>query len=266
MLTYCDRNGIELLVPTIDTELSVLAEAAGQFQKIGCRVHVGSPELIDIVRDKNLTCMHLGRHGVPVPKTYTPEVARTLAYPDHWPLFSKPSGGSASRGLLKLDRPEDMPDSFDEPTIVQEFLDGPEYTVNVFVDQRGSLRTIVPHLRLSIRAGEVEKGRTVRDPRIQTIARDLVAALPEPRGVMCFQLIDDKTRGLRVLEINARFGGGFPLADRAGANFARWLLAETLGQDSGAHDNWIEGVEMIRYDAAFFHFHEAAAQPVEAAE
>ena len=252
LFDHCAAEGIMLLVPTIDTELEVLAKAAPRFREIGCRVHVGSSELIDIVRDKARTCALLARHRVPVPRGYTPQEARALDDPALFPLFAKPIAGSASRGLLKVDRPEDIPESFDEPTVLQEYLVGPEYTVNVFVDQHGALRSAVPHLRLSVRAGEVEKGRVVRDPRFERIARKLVKALPGPRGVMCFQIIDDVRRGPRVFEINARFGGGYPLADRAGATFARWLLAECLGRESGAHDHWIDGVEMIRYDAAFF--------------
>lgn len=260
LFDYCRAKGISLLVPTIDPELAPLARSVDRFAAIGCRVHVGPPELIDIVRDKGRTCALLAEHGVPVPRTYTPEEARRLSDPALWPLFSKPSAGSASRGLCRVDRPEDIPSTHDEPTILQEYLQGPEYTVNVFVDRMGDLRCAIPHLRIQTRAGEVEKGRTVRDPRFTRIARDLVAALPGPRGVMCFQLIDDERRGLRVFEINARFGGGFPLADHAGATFARWLVAEVLDMDSRASDNWRDGIEMIRYDAAFFRSSGAVAE------
>ncbi|SPJ23666.1 ATP-grasp domain-containing protein [Palleronia abyssalis] len=266
LLEYCAAEDIMLLVPTIDTELAILAEAAPRFREIGCRVHVASRQLIDIARDKMRTCALLAENGVPVPRCYTPETARTLNDTSIWPLFAKPIAGSASRGLMKIDGAKDIPDRFDEPTILQEYLEGPEYTVNVFVDKHGSLRTTVPHLRLSVRAGEVEKGRTVRDPRFARIARRLVDALPGPQGVMCFQMIDDVTRGPQVFEINARFGGGFPLADHAGAHFARWLLAECLGRDSGAHDNWVDGVEMLRYDAAYFNMPRDDASVVRAAE
>lgn len=210
------------------------------------------PDLIDIVRDKGRTCRVLGDAGVPVPRTYSPDEARGLHDINHWPLFAKPSAGSASRGLQVMTSPDDLPSQFPEPFILQELLTGPEYTVNVFVDRSGRFRTAIPHLRLSVRAGEVEKGRTVRDDRFTRIAQDLVEALPGPRGVMCFQLIDDPVRGPAVFEINARFGGGYPLADRAGARFARWLIEEVLDRESGASDDWSDGVEMLRYDAAVF--------------
>jgi len=55
-----------------------------------------------------------------------------------------------------------------------------------------------------------------------------------------------------VFEINARFGGGFPLAHRAGARFSRWLLEDVLGLQSSAQNNWQEDLVMLRYDAAIF--------------
>lgn len=252
LVAHCERQGIRLLVPTIDTELPPLSRAADRFAAVGCRVHVASPELVAIARDKGATCRILGAAGVPVPRTHAPDEARGLNDPALWPLLAKPVAGSASRGLRVMASPDDLPVRFPEPFVLQELLEGAEYTVNVFVDHHGAFRAAIPHLRLSVRAGEVEKGRTIRDPRFTRIARDVVAALPGPCGVLCFQLIDDPRRGPRVFEINARFGGGYPLADRAGARFARWLLEEVQGGESGACDDWREGVEMLRYDAAVF--------------
>ena len=52
--------------------------------------------------------------------------------------------------------------------------------------------------------------------------------------------------------VNARFGGGYPLAHHAGARFADWLLDEIDGRPCRAHDGWREGVTMLRYDDAVF--------------
>jgi carbamoyl-phosphate synthase large subunit len=170
----------------------------------------------------------------------------------NWPLFAKPSSGSASRGIQVLSGPEEICSVYEEPMLAQELLLGDEYTVNVYVGADGALTAAIPHLRIGVRAGEVEKGRTVRDPRFREIAEQVVRALPEPRGVMCFQLIDDMRRGPCVFEVNARFGGGYPLADHAGGRFAESLIAERLGRPACASDDWREGVEMFRYDAAVY--------------
>jgi carbamoyl-phosphate synthase large subunit len=68
---------------------------------------------------------------------------------------------------------------------------------------------------------------------------------------LCFQAIDTAD-GPKVFEINARFGGGFPLAHAAGAPFTRWLIAEAAGLSEAPHDEWQEGTTMLRYDEAVF--------------
>lgn len=246
------QNAIGLVVPTIDPELMPLAQAAPAFGALGARVHVSDPDTVAIVRDKMRTAEVLAAAGVPVPRTLTLEALR--AAPDRlsWPVFLKPAGGSASRGLAVVARPADLPEMAVEPMIAQDRLTGPEYTVNIFVDRTGRLRTVIPHRRLSVRAGEVEKGRTERRVDLRAIAEGIAAALPGLVGAACFQVIDDPARGPQVIEINARFGGGYPLADAAGATFARWLLEEMTTGACAAHDDWREGVEMLRYDAAVF--------------
>ena len=245
-------NGIRLIVPTIDTELSAYAEAAPRLAAAGAYVHVSPPEVIAVVRDKTRTMAVLAAAGVPVPETCSE--AELRADPDRlgWPVFGKPVGGSASRGLGTYASLADLPGSFPEPMLFQPVLTGPEYTVNMFIDRDGLLRCVVPHLRIQTRAGEVEKGRTARRADLRALAEGIARALPQARGVLCFQVIDDETRGPQVIEINARFGGGYPLAHHAGAQFANWLLQELAGQPSAANDDWRDGVTMLRYDDAVF--------------
>lgn len=252
VLEIAAKTGAKLIVPTIDPELMTLAEASPDFAKIGARVHVSDPDTIAVVRDKARTAQVLGAAGVPVPQTVMLETLK--AEPDRlaWPVFLKPAGGSASRGLAVINSPQDLPEHTDEPMIAQDCLKGPEYTINMFIDAQGRLQSAIPHKRLSIRAGEVEKGRTERRADLKSMAEGIAAALPGLRGVACFQVLDDPMKGPRVIEINARFGGGYPLADAAGATFARWLLEEVTSGTSTAHDNWIDGAEMLRYDAAVF--------------
>lgn len=252
LIDYCARHEIRLLVPTIDPELYPLALAKERFEKVGTKVHVSGRKTIEIVRDKAKTIEVLQLRGVPVPKTGLVEAVKNRPEDWEWPAFIKPSGGSASRGIDVIAGPDMIMATYEEPMIVQELLEGDEYTINIFVDAKGVLQTAIPHQRLAVRAGEVEKGVTVRRPDFEDIAAKVVSALPDPEGVLCFQLIDDTLRGPRVFEINARFGGGYPLADAAGGRFAERLLCQ-LGKGTDWIDSpWKEGVTMLRYDAATF--------------
>jgi carbamoyl-phosphate synthase large subunit len=246
------ERGVGLVVPTIDPELAPLAAAISRFAETGARVHVSPPSVIEVARDKLRTADVLAAAGVPVPHTVSLDAVRALNGAVSWPAMVKPSSGSASRGITIVSDPSELPGNPSEPMVVQQLLKGPEYTVNIFVDAAGQLRSVVPHRRLRVRAGEVEKGRTERSPLFDRLAEGVLRALPQARGALCFQAIIDRDAGARVFEINARFGGGYPLTHEAGATFTRWLLEEAFDLPGTAHGNWREGVLMVRYDAALF--------------
>lgn len=252
LLDICRRNGISLVVPTIDPELLPLGDGREAFRAIGVDVMVSDPDVLIVAFDKQATADLLRSHGIDTPTTASP--AEVLAAPGawNWPLLAKPRHGSAGRAVqIVADPPALEQIAQNEPFVVQELLHGDEFTVNIFVDRVGRLRCAVPHRRVQTRAGEVEKGITQRLPELAAIAEKIVGCLPGARGPLCFQAFIDDTR-CSVFEINARFGGGYPLAHQAGAHFTRWLLEEAIGVSSSADDAWQEGIMMLRYDAAMF--------------
>ena len=161
LLELCARRGVDLLLPTIDTELEVLSAARGRFQAVGIEIVVSAPELVAIARDKLDTALFFAEQGIPVPRTATP--ADVIAEPEAWtwPVIVKPRHGSAGKNIRIVASPAGLVDlRTDEPLIVQDLLRGAEYTVNLYFDHAGRLRTAIPHWRHQVRAGEVEKGVT----------------------------------------------------------------------------------------------------------
>jgi carbamoyl-phosphate synthase large subunit len=252
LLHLCRKEKIEILVPTIDTELMVLSENETRFAEVGCRVVVSLPDVIRLARDKLLTSATIAASGVAVPKTIT--IAEFKRRPEQlrWPVIAKPNAGSSSIGIVRAARPEEVCAIEEEDYIVQELWEGREYTVNIFFDREGRLVCAVPHWRIETRSGEVSKGRTEDIAVLRETARKLAACLKGARGALCFQAIVTGNHDCGVFEINARFGGGYPLAHRAGAKFTTWLLEETLGLPSTGSDTWKSGVTMLRYDTAVF--------------
>ncbi|WP_097090783.1 ATP-grasp domain-containing protein [Novosphingobium sp. Chol11] len=253
MLDICRREQIELIVPTIDTELIAYAHARDEFAAINCHVAVSDAAVVEMARDKLATAQFLTGAGLPSPATIAAEdyLAGSADLP--LPLLAKPRHGSSSRGIgMVYDREEVASLDDSEPYILQQFLDGREFTVSLYFDGEGRMQCAVPHERLRVRAGEVEKGVTVRNAIIEELAWRLGAALRGARGALCFQLRMDAAGGASIFEINARFGGGYPLAHRAGARFAQWLLEERLGLPLTAHDGWQDNVMMLRFDDAVF--------------
>ena len=255
LIKICTQESVNLVVPTIDTELQTLAEHQAVIRgnrRAGCGF---LPLRLSVWRATRLPPPGFStEHGLPAPRTTL--LGELLAQPGawKWPVMLKPLGGSSSVGIRCAKNIGDAELAASERAdyVVQEFLRGREFTVNLFFDKDGTMRAAVPHHRQEIRAGEVSKGTTERQPALMEMAWRLGAALKGAYGPLCFQAIVSEDGQARIFEINARFGGGYPLAHQAGATFTRWLLEETAGLPSSANDNWEEGVTMLRYDAALF--------------
>lgn len=248
----CRREGVKLLVPTIDTELGVLSVHRDEFAVAGVHVAVSAPAVVRLAANKLDTARVLTNAGVMTPVTLTLEEFQANPARLRWPLIAKPVSGSASVGILRPKCQNELLRLTADGYIVQECLAGAEFTVNVFFDADGALQCAVPHRRIEVRAGEVSKGRTERVPALLEAAAKLAAVLPGVRGPLCFQAAVQESGEYGVFEINARFGGGYPLAHRAGARFSQWLLEESVGRPSSACDDWRSGVTMLRYDEAVF--------------
>ncbi len=255
VLRLCREHRIRLVVPTIDTELPVYAAHRAAFEAEGVTVAVSTPEVVAIGGDKHRTHEWLVRSGLPAPRQATAEAV--LADPSGWtfPLVAKPAGGSSSIGLAIVnDLAQLEAASRGGGYVVQSLAPGREYTIDFLADRGGSCLCAIPRKRLEVRAGEVSKAVTVRDPALEGLARRVCAALPGAYGCLNVQVFkDDATGELNVIEVNARFGGGFPLAWEAGGHYPRWILEELLGLPStAAADRWRSGLVMLRYDAAVF--------------
>ena len=248
------RAEIDLLIPLLDLELQVLAEAVERFAEWGCRVLVSSESVVRICRDKLATYQTLKAAGIDTPATWS--WSQALSRKRHrFPYFLKPRCGSAGMGNYVVRNAQELrafgrsvPDA-----IVQEFVEGVEYTLDVYTGLDGRTRCVVPRRRLEVRGGEVSKALVVKDRSLMAIGRRVVDALGPCRGVITVQCIRTPRSRIRVIEINPRFGGGVPLAIHAGADFARWILAEHLGRKPRIDPLGFRGnIAMLRFDDSVF--------------
>lgn len=252
-LAVCREHGVRLVVPTHDGELPLLSDARERFAAIGTTVSISAPDTVAIGRDKALTHRWLVDQGLPTVRQARPD--EVLAAPGDWPwpLMVKPRTGSAAIGVRRVADPDELIRARDEDVVVQEIAPGREHTVDVLVLRDGRCAGAVPRRRIAVRAGEVEKGVTVRHAGLEALARKVAETLPGAYGVLNIQVfVEPQGNELRVIELNARYGGGFPLAFQAGARYPAWTIEELLGHPSSVSDRWRDGVVMLRYDDAVF--------------
>jgi carbamoyl-phosphate synthase large subunit len=255
MVELCTEQHVDLVVPTIDTELPVLAAARDELAAVGATVAVSAPAVVEIAGDKVATHSWLTAHGFPTVRQATLAEVRSDERCWPFPLVVKPRFGSAAKGVAVVTDVRELDvASRSGGFVVQTVAAGDEYTVDALVDRSGRCVCAVPRRRIEVRAGEVAKAVTVHSPVLERLAAEICEALPGAYGALAIQVFaDERFTDPTVIELNARFGGGFPLSRQAGADFPRWILEEVVGLPSSARaDGWRDGLVMLRYDAAVF--------------
>ena len=247
LLKICKDEGVDCLIPTIDTDLLLLSQNKEKFEAVGTKVLVAAPEKVKICRDKNYTADYFMSLGLKSPKP----VDAVEKYDMGFPAFIKPKDGSSSIDAYRVDRHEDLVTYANKigDYIIQPFISGKEFTIDVFCDYEGNPVYITPRERLAVRSGEVLKTRICLDPvmieEMKTLAADF-----RPSGQITVQLIKDENTGDNYyIEINPRFGGGAPLSIKAGADSAKAVIKMIAGEKLGfAPDAAEDGAVYSRFD------------------
>lgn len=247
LLNLCQHDDVALVIPTIDPELKVLARLRDDFAIRGISLIVSSLDLVERSSDKRLTPDLFNAIGLSTPQHYHDA-------PPCFPLFVKPIFGSMSIGAQRIETPEHLsqlgltPDTH----VFMEALDlnvWEEVTVDAYYDCGETLKGLVPRHRLEVRGGEISKGWT--DKALLPLLKPALDKLQGARGVLCVQaFVHRSSHAILASEINARFGGGYPLSHKAGANFSAWLLREyLLGQPLDYNEDWTDRLLMLRFDS-----------------
>ena len=251
IIRICNKYGVDLIVPTIDTELILLAERREEIESgTGAKVLISSPDVIAICRDKTNTQRWLEEHGFLVPRMISDEdIEEGRAI---YPLFIKPLDGSSSINAYRVESRDEL-DTYRNLIgrgryIVQDFMEGTEYTVDCFLDMEGNIITVVPRIRIATRSGEIAKGRIVRD---EGIIRDVERLLTElhPIGHITIQCMRTD-RGIEYIEINPRFGGGAPMSIAAGADSCENLYRILRGERLVRNERFRDNITFLRFDAS----------------
>lgn len=235
---------IDLIIPTIDTNLLVLAENRMRFEEKGIKILISSPDMVRICRDKNATSRFFIDCGLKAPMP----VNNWREYKGGYPAFIKPKDGSSSIDAYKVDNEKELEIYSKQIAdyIIQPFIDGTEYTIDIFTDFEGNPVYITPRVRLAVRAGEVLKTQICLDEQIIDECKKIVKKF-KPCGPITVQLIRDKNGNDYYIEINPRFGGGSPLSMKAGAKSAEVLL-QLLSGDSITASPVDDGTVYSRFD------------------
>lgn len=246
------RMSIDLLVPIIvESEFLPLDGARERFESIGCAVAMPPRSIVERTADKLEFARFLEEIGVPGPHT---QAYREDMNVERFPVYLKPRRGSGSIGTARVASPHSLHEAARGrgDLIVQEALEGAEFTVDCFAASPGRVVAAVPRERIAIKSGVSVKGRTYHHPVIEGIVRDIVerSGLQGPANVQGMLREDGS---FSIIEMNPRFSGTLALTTASGINFASLLIDMIEGRPIpdllGRHE---AGLVMMRYWSEVF--------------
>lgn len=253
-LDICKEHHIDALISLNDLELPILAEQKARFEDLGVKVIVSDPQVIDICFDKYKTALWVSELGLNAPKTYIrlADAKAALASSEIcFPLFLKPRWGSGSIGLETVEDMEELDIVYgllfkkikktilatasvgDEYIMIQEKLTGKEYGLDVMNDLEGNNVAVSVKQKLAMRAGETDKAITVDLPEVRKMG-GIIGRNLKHIGNLDVDIMQRANGDYCVLELNPRFGGGFPFSYETGVNLPKaimmWLRGENVDE------------------------------------
>ncbi len=250
-LEICKQHKVDALISLNDLELPILAEQKRRFEKLGVKVIVSDPNVIDICFDKYKTAQWTESLGLIAPKTYVRLQDAKAAINSGeicFPLFLKPRWGSGSIGLETVEDMEELEAVYellfrkikktilatasvgDEYIMIQEKLTGNEYGLDVMNDLSGNFVAVSVKQKLAMRAGETDKAVTRDLPALREIGKKIGENLNHI-GNLDVDIMQRKNGDYCVLELNPRFGGGFPFSYEAGVNLPKAIMMWLKGEE-----------------------------------
>lgn len=249
ILNICKEKSISLVIPTIDTELELLSKNKDYIESnSNAKIMVSDEKVINIIRDKFKTHDFLVKKGFDTPRVITSGDIVNGNY--KFPMFIKPLNGSSSISNFKINNEEELKffKNYVPNPIIQEFVEGEEYCVDIFTDFDGNPITIVPKLRSAARTGEISKGIIKKDRRIIDVMKKLVKVLKPSGEINVDCMVSEKS--ISIIEINGRFAGGAPMSFKAGANSPLNLFKLLMGERLEYNEDYKDDFVVLRYDDA----------------
>lgn len=247
VLSLCKKYHIQCLIPIIDEELFIFAVNKDIFEKSGIRLIVNNKETIKLTKNKYSTQEFCVKEGIPSPVTLLDKDIDKMNG-IKYPLIIKPLDGRGSQGVLKINNKVEL-DFFKrnlKSYIVQDFVEGQEYTIDIVASPNGSILQAIPRQRIAVKAGMSYKGKTVKTCKLIDYGK-YVAKKFKINGPANIQCIVNKDN-IYLIEVNPKFAAGLPLAIAAGVNIPLILIKLSFGMRITKKElDFKDGVYMLRF-------------------
>jgi carbamoyl-phosphate synthase large subunit len=253
VVDVCRTHGPALLFSLHDWEAPYLAAMSDELKMLGVLPVMPTLDVIRLCLDKHATGRRAADWGIRAPISFlsVADAMNGLTKGEvSYPLVVKPRWGQGSVGLFQVRDENELDHAFhlcqakaresrlsagawtdaDRQVIVQQWVSGHEYGVDIVNDLEGRFVKAFVKRKLAMRSGETDGAETVSYPAIECCA-ERIARATKHLGNMDADFMVDLNNDVYLLELNPRFGGGYPFSHVAGVHLPRTLLAWAQQQD-----------------------------------
>lgn len=242
ILSIVEKEKIEVIIPSNDHELRKMAENIAIFESLGVVVNGCSKHTIDLL-DKDKTSDLFEKNQIKTPKRY-----KEIELPC---VVRKKEVGNNQKYVYVLKKVEDVNEQIGmlSDSIITEYIEGEEFTIDVLLDQSSNVLSCTPRLRRIVKNGMVHLAELINDSEVTESVIQLSEKL-KLKGINCVQCIKNQ-RGCYFFEVNARPGSGMDITIAGGNNYpVLWLdILENKDIEIKPVD-W--GLKMLRINDAYF--------------
>lgn len=250
ILHICEKEKIDVILPLQEDELVLISQMRKLFEDKGILPLISDYETVCLCRDKLKFYQFLNKQeDIRLIPTYSSDDFLEDRIDLDFPVYVKPRYGAGSEDNLSVPTKgwlREMLSAGQKEMIIQPHMDGQEYGVNAYIDiLSGEPVSIFVLQKISMRAGETFKSVSVHNAAIEKLVNAVCSAI-RFRGPIDIDIMEYEGT-YYVLEVNPRFGGGYPHAYNCGVNFLQLIAKNAAGYQNEPTDRYEDGVVALRY-------------------
>jgi len=223
LIKLVKTNKINLIIPLSDLDLEILSDNINKFQKLKCFIAISNSKVIKTCYDKIKLLSFCKKYQINYPKLFfnKNDIRK-------FPIIKKEIKGSGSKGLKKIFSKKEMIGLNEKNFVFQELIKGNEYNVDIFNDLNGRYVSCCIKKKLLMRAGETDKCEVVDNSKIEKFSIKISKTLKHVGNLDCDIIMNgDK---INLIDLNPRFGGGYPFTHLSGLKYVSALIKMYKGK------------------------------------
>lgn len=223
IIKICNNYGIKAIMIGTEEELEVLVKNSNKIKNETGATVINSPiNVVQLTRDKWNAHNHLVENGFACAESALPEKQEDFIKKHDFPIVVKPREGHGSLYFSVANNAEEINNAtkaiqnYGWKPMLQEYLDGVEYTVGIVVDSTGTeILSSIP-IRKIIRNGQTFRAFIEDNKEITETSEKISLSIG---GLGPINIQGKLHNGqFKVFEINPRFSATLPIRAVAGVN------------------------------------------------